>query len=94
MKPLSALLNDEAKASISSVPFRFKVPATGMLMKTLQSGDSYITVIINKSPGSKEIELVNSKNLRPSVLFSDKTGKIDNNKATLAAEETMVIQWK
>jgi beta-galactosidase len=92
--PLSALLNNEIKTSISSVPFRFKAPATGMLMKTLQSGDSYITVIINKSPGSKEIELVNGKNLMPSVLFTDKTGKIDNNKITLAAEETIVIQWK
>jgi beta-galactosidase len=92
--PLSALLNDEVKASISSVPLRFKVPATGMLMKTLQSGNSYITVIINKSTGSKEVELVNSKNLRPSVLFSDKTGRIDYNRVSLAAEETIVIQWK
>ncbi len=93
-EPLSALLKDEVKANLSSVPFRFKVPATGMLMKTLQSGESFITVIINKGPGSREIELVNSRDLRPSVLFSDKTGKIDNNKVSLAAEETMVIQWK
>ena len=92
--PLSALLNNEAKANISSVPFRFKVPETGMLMKTLHSGDTYITVIINKSPGSREVELVNSKKLRPFVLFSDKTGKIDNNNVSLAAEETMVIRWK
>ena len=92
--PLSALLNKEVKSNLTSVPFRFKVTEPGMLMKTLKSGDSYITVIINKGIGSKEIELVNSKNLRPSVLFSDKTGKMDNNKVLLAAEETMVIQWK
>jgi len=93
-EPLSALLSDEVKANLSSVPFRFKVPATGMLMKTLQSGDTFITVIINKSTGSREVELVNSKNLKPSVLFSDKKGKIENNKVSLAAEETIVIQWK
>jgi beta-galactosidase len=92
--PLSALLDKEASENISSVPFRFKDPASGMMMKTLQSGDSYVTVIINKSAASKEIELVNSKNLSPSVLFSDKTGKIINSKVSLAAEETMVIQWK
>jgi beta-galactosidase len=93
-EPLSALLNDEVKTNLSSVPFRFKVPATGMLMKTLQSGDSYITVIINKGSGSREVELVNSKNRKPSVLFSDKKGKIENNKVSLAAEETIVIRWK
>ncbi len=93
-EPLFALLNNEVKDNISSVPFRFKVPQAGMLMKTLQSGDSYITVIINKSPGSREIELANSKNLRPSVLFADKTGKMDSNRITMASEETMVIRWK
>ncbi len=91
--PLSALLNDELKANISSVPFRFKGYEKGMLMKTLQSGDTYITVIINKSPDSKGVELINDRDLKPSVLFTDKTGKIDKNKITLAAEETMVIQW-
>jgi beta-galactosidase len=92
--PLSALLANEAEANLASVPFRFKGPEPGMLMKTLQSGNSFITVIINKGIESREIELVNSKNLRPSVLFSGKTGKIDNNKVTLASEETIVIQWK
>jgi beta-galactosidase len=92
--PLLSLLKGEVTTNISSVPFRFKVPANGMMMKTLQSGDSYITVIINKSGVSKEIDLVNSKNLRPSVLFSDKTGKIDNNIVSLATEETIMIQWK
>lgn len=91
---LSSLLINEIKENLSSVPFRFKVPATGLLMKTLQSGDSYITVIINKNSGSQEIELVNGRNLKPTVLFSDKTGKINNNKLSLATEETMVIHWK
>ncbi len=91
---LSSLMDNEVKENLNSVPFRFKVHETGMLMKTLQSGDSYITVIINKGTDSKEVDLVNSKNLRPSVMFSDKTGKIINNKVWIAAEETIVIQWK
>jgi len=92
--PLSTLLQGEAKSNIASAPFRFNAPETGMMMKTLQSGNSYITIIINKSGGSKDLELVNSKNLKPSVLFSDKTGKIENNRLSLASEETIVIEWK
>jgi beta-galactosidase len=91
---LFTLLNREVKDNLSSVPFRFKVPQTGMLMKTLQSGNSYITVIINKSPARREIELVNSKNLKPSVLFADLNGKMENNKLTIASEETIVIRWQ
>lgn len=92
--PLSSLLLKEAQACISRVPFRFKVPETGMLMKTLQSGDSFVTMIINKSAENREVELVNNKNLSPAVLFADKNGKADHNRISLAAEETMVIRWQ
>lgn len=92
--PLSMLLKNEAAINLSTVPFRFKEPEAGMLMKTLQSGNSFITVIINKGNDNRVVELVNKRNLTPHVLFSDKSGKIENNRVNLSAEETLVIRWK
>jgi hypothetical protein len=63
-------------------------------MKTLQSEDKFITVLINKNTQNLQADLINKDNLRPMVLFSDKNSKIENNKVSLDAEETIVIQWE
>ena len=65
-----------------------------MLMKTLKSGDAYITVIINKSKEKKKVLLENKNKLSPSILFADHHGKIANNTLDISPEETMVIVWK
>lgn len=93
---LSYLLNREVKESIHPTPFTFKTLQKGMLMKTLKSGNAYITIIINKS-GDKLPILLNIKkdlNLNPSILYADKQGKISGNTVVIAPEETMVIHWK
>jgi beta-galactosidase len=92
--PLIALLDHEVEANIHSVPFRFRNLQEGMLMKTLQSGNSFITVIINKSGRNMQAELIGKHNLMPSVLFPENAGKIENNTVFLATEETLVILWK
>jgi beta-galactosidase len=88
------LLQVEAKQSIDQVPFRFTVVEPGMLMKTLQAGATFLTVIINKSPEKRKVSLENTKKLKPSVLFSNKKGEATNNTIEISPEETMVIEWK
>ena len=93
---LSSLLNREAKESIQTSPFCFKTLQKGMLMKTLKSGESYITIIINKS-GDKRSVVLNIKedlHLNSSILFADKQGQISGNTVEIAPEETMIIQWR
>ena len=93
---LSELLNKELKASIQTVPFCFKTLQKGMLMKTLKSGNSFITIIINKSENKQPV-LLNIRedlHLSPSILFADKKGIINDNAVEISPEETMVIQWK
>jgi hypothetical protein len=51
-------------------------------------------VLINKNTQNLQADLINKDNLRPMVLFSDKNSKIENNKVSLDAEETIVIQWE
>jgi len=93
---LSELLNKELKTSIQTVPFCFKTLQKGMLMKTLKSGNSYITIIINKSVNKRPVLLNINKNLHltPSIFYANKKGEIYGNTIEIAPEETKVIQWK
>lgn len=88
---LARLLNVEAK---QQSPFRFRNIQPKMLMKVLQSGNTYITIVINKSSARQKVTLENKHNLAPAILFAGRQGKIMNNVLDIAPEETMVIQWK
>ncbi|MCX6239227.1 MAG: beta-galactosidase trimerization domain-containing protein [Bacteroidia bacterium] len=92
---LIRLLNKEADKSLSNVPIRFKTARKDMLMKTIRSGSSFITVVINKrdKPGQVLLDL-GGKALVGSLLYSNKQGKLSGNNLTIKPEETMVIEWK
>jgi len=93
--PLAALLNNELKETITSLPIRFKSHYKEVFMKTLLSGNTYITILINKNIETAKIELVIKNNLTPSILFSDKNGAISNKKCvSISPEETVVIKWE
>ena len=92
---LSDLLIGEASGSISLLPVRFKNHEKGMFMKTTRSGKSFITVVVNKTTERKDIQVEASDKLKPSLLFSDKSGKIsDLNLISIYPEETLVIKWE
>jgi beta-galactosidase len=92
---LSSLLSEEVKASIKNIPFRFKTIQKGILMKTLQSQNSYITIIINKSKDKREVELEFARDLKlkPKILYRDKEGRTSENTVVISPEETLVIHW-
>ncbi|MEO8794452.1 MAG: beta-galactosidase trimerization domain-containing protein [Daejeonella sp.] len=90
---LYKLIAFAAGQSIKSVPIRFKNPQPGMLMKIMQSGNSYLAIIINKSEDTS-MELINQFNYKtPNVLFANKGGFASKNTVQISMEETMVIQW-
>jgi beta-galactosidase len=91
---LASLLNVETKESVADIPFRFKTFQPKMLMKTLRSGDSFITVIINKSKEKRNVMLQVKRTMNPAILFADKKGTVSNNTLSISPEETLVIQWK
>lgn len=92
---LIALLNDEAKESIQTIPLRFKNQQKGMMMKTLKSGNSYLTIIINKSGMKQLVQLdVKDSKLKPAVLFANKQGTAAAESVQIAQEETMVLKWE
>ncbi len=93
-KNLTMLLNTELNESISTLPFRFKAPQEKMFMKTLKSGNSFITILINKNTGSQKVELEIRDHFIPTVLFADQDGIISRtNIVSISPEETIVIMW-
>lgn len=94
-KPLSLWLNDEIQQVIKP-PFRFERPVPGVFMKTMQSGSSYITVMINKSGMEQTVFLISENNaLTPRLIFTnDKRNDPLSFWVVINDEETLVIEWE
>lgn len=90
--PLARFLESEV-SSRSTV--KFKSFRKDLLMKTLVSGSSQITIIINKR---KLLSLVpldfGGRELSGNILYSNKNGKLNGTTVQIDPEETMVIEWK
>lgn len=93
-RPVAAFLGREVKGE-AQWPFYFARLQPGMLMKTLRSGDSYLTVIVNQSqrPG-KALLKGTGVALVPSVLFADKGGGVSNRVVDIGPAGTLVIRWQ
>lgn len=92
---LAQLLAQELKPNFSNAPIVFASQQKGLLMKTLSSGSSFVTVVVNKSKDTKRIPLtIYDKGIKPFVLFADKKGTVSAQTISISPEETMVIEWK
>jgi len=91
---LNAFLADVLGYQSGSIPFLFETPQKGVLMKTLRSGKTVVTIIINKSEERKEFRLIQQNPAAQSmVLFANKGGKTGGNHISIDTEETLVIKW-
>lgn len=90
---LQLLLHQELSGTLAAVPLRFKNPHKLVLMKLLQSGNSFISVIINKSTETANLEILTNKKLTPTLLYSSDSPKTVNQVLKVKPEETLVIKW-
>jgi beta-galactosidase len=92
---LAAFLKIELSASLLNVPIRFESMQKNVLMKTLKSGTSLVTVIVNKSPSEKSITLsATNPKLNATILYANLPGNVTGKTVKIMPEETMVIEWK
>jgi beta-galactosidase len=92
---LIRLLKDESGLSLANIPVRFQTSQKNMLMKSMRSGSSVITVIVNKQDNNAQVALdFGGKSPEGKLLYSTNQGKVKGNKIQIASEETMVIEWK
>jgi beta-galactosidase len=91
---LIMLLNSELNESLSTLSFRFKAPQQDMFMKTLQSGNSFITILISKNRSHQKVQLDIRDRFTPTILFADQNGMLSHaNMVSISPEETVVIAW-
>jgi beta-galactosidase len=91
--PLSGFLRKELKEQINQLPFVFATHQEGVIMQTLQTGNEYITCIINKTGKTQKIKFT-PHFFKPTVLFSDKKANVSKKSINIATEETVIIHWK
>lgn len=92
---LCSWINGEINLMNQLVRFDRHIP--GSIMKTMQSGKSLITIIINKSEELQHVPVVlKNKALKPVFVFSSEKGscKTESSELILQPEETLVIEWK
>ena len=92
--PLAQLARRETLAAVPALPVLFKQQERLAILKTLVSGEGFITIMINKDKQAKKMPLLVRKGLKPTLLFADKGGRITASSATLAPEETLVTRWQ
>lgn len=90
---VAAWLAELLPAETLSQNFRFSGHVSGLQMKSMQSGEDYLSVIINKGTETRELTLFTPVDAAPFVLFANKGGGADGNRITINPEETIVIRW-
>ena len=92
---LTTFLDKELKSSIGNNPARFETTQGNVLMKSMQSGKSLVTIIVNKSAQEKKIILsLSHPELVPKILYSNLGGEVAGKVLLIKPEETMVIVWE
>ncbi len=72
---------------------RFEYYQKGLLMKTVKAGNATLTMIVNKSPDNREVQIINNEKLHPEVIFSNKGGMVKSDVVKIASEETLIVVW-
>ena len=92
---LSIFLNKELNSGIATFPVKFEKPQSNVLMKTMKSGECFISVVVNKSASEKKITIsIAYPNLVPKLLYANLGGSVSGKTLTIRPEETLVVVWE
>ena len=90
---LSQLADALLAKELQKQPFRFAGFAEGALMRVLQSGNEYVTIITNNTTEPVAVKVVAPKGMTAKTIFG--TAKFSKSgKVTLGGHETLVLRWK
>ncbi len=93
--PLCRLLETELAPSLATQPLRFRQRHAETWMRTLQTGDSMISVMVHKGAQPLTLDLAADAARSPNLVFADKGGKVTGPASVLIhPEETLVIEWR
>lgn len=91
---LVSLLNRELGHILDQQVFCFSKQEPGLLMKTLQNGKDYLSILVNKSQENQDISIQAPKNLKPILWYANKKGTVvAADQIQINQEETLLIRW-
>lgn len=92
--PLATLLDDLTAPFTREQPFRFEGRQPGCLLRVLQNGNAYVTVVANGTAAPRPCRLRRPAGLTPQLLWGDSTLTPGNTTVPLGARQTAVHLWK
>ncbi len=92
-RPLATFLNAVAGEHITMLPIRFAEYAPGVLLRTLHSGEEFVTVITNGTDKARSCRLVTPGSLRPRTLWSTQQARLEGDTVSLGGRGTLVVHW-
>lgn len=92
-KPLRQLLRHLFRKSIENFPFRFEKEQPGVVLKILQNGDRYLTVLTNGTNIPTEVRLESPPKLHITATLWGNKKTHPKNIYWLEAKETVVHLW-
>ena len=92
---LRTLLQNEMGNYVSKLPFTFAEPQNDVMIRTLQNGGRYVTVIINQQNQNAKVVLQYAVQSKPRVIFENEIAFDPAAKSvSLEPNETIVILWE
>lgn len=92
---LCSFLRNELRDIINKLPISFANHQPGMLLKLIQNGDTYLSVIVNKSGSDQIIKMkINNLTYEDIAFNSSESSEFDNSSVLIRSEATMVVEWK
>jgi beta-galactosidase len=92
-KPLAQILRMAVSPVADQFPFRFTEHQPGMLLRTLQSGTSYITVVANTSAETRSVRLERPTGLSPKLIWG-RSDAIGGGALRVPPRDTLVLMWQ
>jgi beta-galactosidase len=94
-QPLAGYLWQALAPAIQAQPFKFSHPQRGCLMRVLQNGSSYLTVVTNGGDQNNTCEVQYPQGLRPSTVWGQDADISGSNAVFhLSARKTSVATWR
>ncbi|MBV8859182.1 MAG: beta-galactosidase [Acidobacteria bacterium] len=92
--PLAGLLADLTAPFAQEMPFRFEGRQPGCLLRVLQNGNAYVTVVANGTAEPLQCRLRRPPGLTPQLLWGDSTPTNGNAALSLGPRQTAVHLWR
>ena len=92
--PLAELLGELAGPFTRGAPFRFERRQTGCLLRVLQNGNAYVTVITNGTAEPRQCHLRRPAALAPQLLWGAASSLTRDDAVSLGARQTAVLLWQ